>query len=81
MTAIVEGHTDSTGTAEYNLWLSDRRADAVREMLINDHNVNPDQIKSVGYGMTRPIADNDTEEGRRQNRRVELVLDAGNVTP
>jgi adhesin transport system outer membrane protein len=81
MTAIVEGHTDSIGTAEYNLWLSDRRADAVRQMLINDHNVNPDQIKSVGYGMTRPIADNDTEDGRKQNRRVELVLDGGNVTP
>ncbi len=81
MTAVVEGHTDSTGTAKYNLWLSDKRAEAVREMLIKEHNVNPDQVTSVGYGMTRPMADNDTTEGRRQNRRVELVLDGGDASP
>ena len=75
--AIVEGHTDTSGTPDYNLWLSDRRAIAVRELLINDHGVDPSQITAVGYGIERPMADNGTPEGRRQNRRVELVLDAG----
>jgi adhesin transport system outer membrane protein len=78
--AVVEGHTDSSGPAEYNMWLSDRRAESVREMLINEHGINPAQVLSVGYGMTRPIGDNDTEEGRRQNRRVDLVLDASAAT-
>jgi adhesin transport system outer membrane protein len=78
--AVVEGHTDSSGPADYNMWLSDRRAESVREMLINDHGINPAQVLSVGYGMTRPIGDNDTEEGRRQNRRVDLVLDASAAT-
>jgi adhesin transport system outer membrane protein len=76
MTATVEGHTDSTGAAQYNMWLSKRRAEAVREMMIKNHNIDPGQITAVGYGVTRPIADNDTEQGRQQNRRVDLVLDA-----
>ncbi|MFU8765090.1 MAG: TolC family outer membrane protein [Haliea sp.] len=74
--AIVEGHTDSTGTAEYNQWLSDRRANSVRKMLIEKHGVRESQISAVGFGQNRPIADNNTLEGRTLNRRVDLVLDS-----
>lgn len=77
--AIVEGHTDITGTAEYNQWLSDRRANAVRKMLIDKHGVSESQITAVGHGQTRPIADNNTSEGRSLNRRVDLVLDSNGV--
>jgi len=72
--ATVEGHTDSVGTDQYNQWLSERRAEAVRELLIAHDGVNASQINAVGYGESKPIADNNTEAGRAQNRRVELVL-------
>lgn len=77
--ASVEGHADSRGEDAYNQWLSDRRANAVRQMMIDKHGVNPSQITAIGYGETRPIADNATEEGRAQNRRVELILDGAGV--
>jgi outer membrane protein, adhesin transport system len=73
--AIVEGHTSSTGTPEYNQWLSERRARRVREMLIEEHNIDPGQITAVGFGQTNPVASNDTDEGREMNRRIDLVLD------
>ena len=74
--AVVEGHTDSIGEAKYNLWLSGRRAEAVRQLLIDQHGVNPSQIKAVGRGEESPVADNHTADGRRLNRRVELIMDA-----
>jgi len=77
--ATVEGHTDISGAAEYNMLLSERRANAVRDRLVNDYGVNPGQINSVGYGEARPVADNTTAEGREANRRVELVLDSNGV--
>jgi outer membrane protein OmpA-like peptidoglycan-associated protein len=72
----VEGHTDSIGDPKYNLWLSERRAEAVRQLLVDQHGVNPSQISAVGRGEESPVADNHTAEGRRLNRRVELILDA-----
>ncbi|GHD25183.1 TolC family outer membrane protein [Parahalioglobus pacificus] len=72
--AVVEGHTDSTGTAEYNMWLSDRRANAVKSMLVDKYGVPEAQLKSVGYGQTQPRADNATREGREENRRVEMYI-------
>ena len=74
--AVVEGHTDSIGEAKYNLWLSGRRAEAVRQLLIDQHGVNPSQITAVGRGEESPVADNHTADGRRLNRRVELIMDA-----
>jgi OOP family OmpA-OmpF porin len=67
----VEGYTDSIGSEAYNEQLSLRRADAVFRYLVN-HGVAPDQMHVVGYGESRPVASNDTESGRAQNRRVEL---------
>ncbi|MEN8179186.1 MAG: OmpA family protein [Pseudomonadota bacterium] len=69
----VAGHTDSTGSDSYNLMLSQQRAQAVSNVLINDQ-VQPVRIDTVGYGETRPVASNSTPQGRQLNRRVELTL-------
>ena len=70
---IVEGHTDNTGSAKLNLNLSRQRAEAVLKYL-EERGVDKKRMKAVGYGLTKPIADNKTEEGRAKNRRVELVI-------
>lgn len=69
----VAGHTDSTGSASYNRQLSERRAQAVADYLIR-RGVAPARLTTLGYGETQPVASNDTPDGRRQNRRVEIVL-------
>ena len=70
---IIEGHTDDVGGGDSNLDLSRERADAVKRWLVDTGDVSEIRLTTVGYGLTRPIADNDSEEGRAQNRRVELV--------
>ena len=65
----VEGHTDATGPTEYNQGLSERRADAVKRVLV-ELGAPPSKIVTEGFGETQPIADNKTREGRAQNRRV-----------
>lgn len=75
-TTTVEGHTDSVGTDSYNQKLSERRATAVREVLVNQYGVGAERVDSVGYGETRPVADNATEAGRAINRRVEAAVEA-----
>ena len=67
------GHTDNTGSAEFNINLSQERADTVREYLIGK-GIEPDRIASKGYGETKPVAKNDTPEGQQQNRRVEFKI-------
>ncbi len=69
----IEGHTDNTASADYNLPLSERRAETVLKYLV-DHGVAAGRLEAKGYGLTRPIADNATEEGRFQNRRVEFAI-------
>ncbi len=66
----VEGHTDSVGSAEYNKSLSQKRAEAVKQSLINDYKISAERVSAVGYGEEKPIADNATAEGQSQNRRV-----------
>ena len=68
----VEGFTDSVGPAEYNLGLSTRRAEAVRDMLVAA-GVASNRLEVVGFGEDQPLANNDTAEGRKINRRVQLV--------
>jgi OmpA-OmpF porin, OOP family len=68
----VEGHTDSIGQAAYNQKLSADRAEAVKTWLTG-HGIDAARLSSAGFGDTKPVADNATEEGRAQNRRVELV--------
>ena len=75
-TTVVEGHTDSVGTDAYNQGLSERRANAVREVLVNQYGVSGDRVNAVGYGEARPVADNATDSGRAINRRVEAEVEA-----
>lgn len=69
----IVGHTDDQGTDEYNLDLSQRRADTVRLYLVS-RGVDENRLKAVGMGMRQPVTDNDTEQGRAQNRRVEFII-------
>lgn len=69
----VAGHTDNTGDYNYNVNLSEKRANAVRQYLV-DKGVAADRLTARGYGPDKPVASNDTRTGRSQNRRVELVL-------
>jgi outer membrane protein OmpA-like peptidoglycan-associated protein len=70
---LLEGHTDSTGSEEYNLDLSKKRAQSVANYLATQ-NVNPTRFTIMGYGESQPIASNETVEGRAQNRRVEVAI-------
>jgi OOP family OmpA-OmpF porin len=70
----VEGHTDNRGKAKYNQTLSEKRAAAVKKYLVDKGVSDGNRIKTVGYGLSRPIADNKTEKGRFENRRVEIVI-------
>ena len=69
----VQGHTDNTGTAAYNQQLSERRAQSVTSLLIQN-GVSPSRLRSVGYGESQPIASNLDPSGRAQNRRVQVVI-------
>ncbi len=69
----VIGHTDATGSEEHNMDLSKRRAEAVVEFLTSEQNISGNRLKPRGLGPWAPVASNDDEEGRAQNRRVELV--------
>lgn len=71
---IVGGHTDSFGSDEKNLLLSDERAEAVRQYLLVSMRLNPTQITALGHGEEKPIANNETREGRARNRRIELIM-------
>jgi len=70
----IAGHTDSTGSEEYNQRLSERRADSVKMILIN-YQVVSQRISTIGYGETQPIASNNTPSGRQMNRRVAITIE------
>ncbi|MFT3769140.1 MAG: OmpA family protein [Minicystis sp.] len=69
----IEGHTDNQGTPEYNQRLSDDRANAVLAYLVKK-GIDPHRLTAKGYGLTKPRATNDTDEGRQKNRRVEFHI-------
>jgi outer membrane protein OmpA-like peptidoglycan-associated protein len=69
----IEGHTDNVGSAQSNQALSDKRAAAVRQCLIESYEVDGTRLSAKGFGAAKPASANDTAEGRQQNRRVELV--------
>lgn len=69
----LEGHTDSQGDDDYNQKLSEKRAQSVKKYLVGK-GIEEARIKAVGYGETKPIADNATAEGREKNRRVEFII-------
>ncbi|MBW2091311.1 MAG: OmpA family protein [Deltaproteobacteria bacterium] len=70
----IEGHTDNKGSEEYNQKLSEKRANNVKDFLIGQ-GIDPARLTAVGYNFSRPVASNDTREGRQKNRRVELVIE------
>jgi outer membrane protein OmpA-like peptidoglycan-associated protein len=74
-TVAIEGHTDSTGSDEYNLDLSQRRADAVRFLLVSS-GIDSARIQAKGMGEHYPIASNDNDGGRQLNRRVEIIIES-----
>jgi outer membrane protein OmpA-like peptidoglycan-associated protein len=70
----VEGHASSEGSESHNLKLSDRRANSVMKYLTKQGQIPKDMLQAKGYGVSRPIASNDTEDGREKNRRVEFTI-------
>jgi outer membrane protein OmpA-like peptidoglycan-associated protein len=70
----IDGYTDNSGTAAYNEKLSERRAEAVKGYLVEEAGVDPSRISAIGRGQSDPVADNSTEEGRFENRRVEILI-------
>lgn len=74
-TAVIEGHSDNVGTEEHNLKLSQQRAESVVNTLVDKYGIERTRLEAKGYGMSRPIADNATEEGRQKNRRIEAIID------
>ena len=70
---IIAGHTDDVGNELYNIQLSEKRANAIKDMLVKNFNISPGRLKTKGMGKANPIADNKTDEGRAVNRRVEFI--------
>jgi outer membrane protein OmpA-like peptidoglycan-associated protein len=70
---LIEGHSDNLGHEEYNLRLSQQRAEAVRDLLVA-RGVAAQRIRTKGYGSKFPVVDNDSAAGRQQNRRVEVIV-------
>lgn len=80
-TVRIQGHTDAIGPAAYNQQLSERRAQAVADALVTDYGIDPDRVDTAGFGQRRPLAPNqtpdgrDNPQGRAKNRRVEIILE------
>jgi outer membrane protein OmpA-like peptidoglycan-associated protein len=70
---LIEGHTDNVGNASTNMTLSEKRALAVKAYLVNNLSVDASRLTAKGFGSTKPVADNTSDDGRQKNRRVELV--------
>ncbi len=71
---MIQGHTDSQGSDNINLKLSQARANAVMSYLLANMNIEPSRLEAIGYGASKPIANNDTEQGRKLNRRIDVVI-------
>ena len=74
-TAVIEGHTDNVGSYNHNMDLSQRRAEAVVNHLVEKYGIDRSRLSAKGFGFTRPIADNSTDVGKQQNRRMEAIID------
>jgi OOP family OmpA-OmpF porin len=74
-TAVIEGNADEVGSEEYNMELSQRRAEGVMKYLVDKFGIDASRLSAKGYGKTRPIADNSTDAGRQKNRRIDAIID------
>jgi len=72
---MIEGHTDNVGALKYNMNLSQKRAEAVKNVLVKKYKIDPARLTAKGFGETKPIADNKTKAGRQENRRVEAAAE------
>ncbi|MGO9138507.1 MAG: OmpA family protein, partial [Syntrophales bacterium] len=72
---VIEGHTDNVGGNKYNLNLSQKRAEAVKNVMVTKFNIEPSRLTAKGFGESKPIASNSTKEGRQKNRRVEAAVE------
>jgi OOP family OmpA-OmpF porin len=77
---VVAGYTDSVGHEDYNYELGQRRATSVAGYLVGDKGLDPTQVRVVSYGASKPVADNSTRDGRRSNRRVEILVYQERIT-
>lgn len=75
LTVTIEGHTDNVGNDDLNMKLSQIRADSVKDYLVMEFGIDASRLNARGYGETRPVVDNGTEEGRQRNRRVEAAVE------
>jgi OmpA-OmpF porin, OOP family len=73
LNVTIEGHTDAIGTVEYNIALGERRSNSVRDYLLS-RGITAGRLRTVSYGEERPVADNETAEGRAMNRRAHLAV-------
>ena len=71
---VAAGFADNSGDEEYNLWISERRVANFKTYLVDNFAINGDRIVTLWYGELNPVADNETEEGRQLNRRVEVAV-------
>jgi OOP family OmpA-OmpF porin len=74
-TAVIEGYADEVGSEEYNMKLSQRRAESVVKSLVDNFGIEPARLSAKGYGKTRPIATNATDAGKQKNRRIDAIID------
>jgi OOP family OmpA-OmpF porin len=74
-TALIEGYTDEVGSDDYNLQLSQQRAESVVRYLVADFGIDPSRLAAKGYGKARPTADNATDAGKQKNRRINAIID------
>ena len=74
-TAVIEGYTDEVGSDEYNMKLSQQRAESVVKSLVDKFGIDPSRLSAKGYGKTKPVADNATNAGKQQNRRINAIID------
>lgn len=72
---VIEGHTDNVGGEKYNLSLSQKRAEAIKNIMVTKFNIEPSRLTAKGFGESKPIASNSTKEGRQKNRRVEAAVE------
>jgi OOP family OmpA-OmpF porin len=72
---VIEGHTDNVGGKKYNLNLSQKRAEAIKKVMVTKFNINSARITAKGFGYSKPIASNSTKEGKQKNRRVEAAVE------
>jgi OOP family OmpA-OmpF porin len=77
-TAVIEGHTDNVGTAENNMKLSRRRAESVVNYMLDEFGIARSRLSAVGFGQTRRFAYNTSEEGQKENRRVNIIFNYPN---